>query len=296
MKRKNRGKKKGKKIPAARGKGSQSLMTPVPLDKVRPEIRQYAEEVFQFIRSNPECTRNHIVRVISWATPHNVRMPLRVLFSEKRIAVKELTDYKWRFYAVNKGVAWSNRMLSQGKIEARKCGGKNQAGDECRAPDIFVREDGYCMHHGPNADEVKAKCNATRLSNQALKETKDKVCALCGTTDTPQWRKHGEEIACNACKMRENRKNKKHETSFVGRSNDFFDNGISDTDKTFIVDRDTDASKEIVCDVSQADEEWITVRIRAPTPKIDDTLRDLIKSFLNGDANILDLREAVSDE
>jgi hypothetical protein len=39
-----------------------------------------------------------------------------------------------------------------------------------------------------------------------VKETK--VCALCETTETPQWRKHGVEIVCNACKMREKRKSK----------------------------------------------------------------------------------------
>ena len=255
MKRKNRG--KGNK--KARGAGKQSLMTPVPLDKVKPEQRKSAEDVFRFIRSNPECTRQNIVSAIPWATNDNVRMPLRILFTEKRIAVKELTDYKWKFYAVNKEVAWSNRMLSEGKIEARKCGGKNQKGEACRAPDIFVRENGYCMHHGPDADEMKAKCEATRISNQESKMD-DKNLLM----STP-----------------------KDEKESIGLIVDTLDLDTCEDERVY----DVDISK-----LTPINDGWITLRLRVPTAKTDNTLRDIVKAFLNGNANIIDLREAVKDE
>jgi hypothetical protein len=154
-----------------RGKGTQSMMEPISLNNVKPHQRIRAEELYRFLQNNPDCSRGYLVAQLYWADNENIRTPLRILLTEKRIGVRDLNSSKWKYFSVANDVAWSNRMVDAGKIEERKCKGVTKTGRACRVPDLYVREDGFCMHHGPDADKMKAKREETRRRNRAAGET-----------------------------------------------------------------------------------------------------------------------------
>jgi len=128
--------------------GQGSLFAPVDLTKVGNKPRARAEKIYAFLKRVGSSTRAQMRQQLEWATKGNTRLALRILITEKRVAVD--TSSTWVFHVVNSEVAWSNRMLNEGKIEHRRCKGKTLTGRPCKVPDLYVRDDGYCMHHGPD--------------------------------------------------------------------------------------------------------------------------------------------------
>lgn len=129
---------------------SGSLFDSVDLNGQRPKQMERANYLFKFIQGNPDCTRKDMVKVIRWATKDNLRRPIRILMTQGRIwinAVKQPWKFSVRTGQHLGGVAWSQQLEDDGKIEVRACQGTKKDGTACRVPSLYISEDGYCKFH-----------------------------------------------------------------------------------------------------------------------------------------------------
>jgi len=245
--------------------GAGSLFAPINVKKCHQRTKDRAENLCEFIKFNPNCTRKDMVKIVRWANKDNVRKPLRILMTQKRIWI-DTTVYPWQFsLRTSSGdmnpVAWSYKMEEEGKIEQRKCQGIKKDGTDCRVPSLFVGEDGYCKYHR------NQKLNDSMNKVQQLKQMRKEILQNPENRWQPPYDRE-QKYPYHPLSERQPFDRIVGGTTHVGNAE-----GV----KTIVIHPD----ETVVVKVKQLD--------------ANDEYKSLILKFLAGEATIQDLKKAVLD-